>query len=149
MVDGWNWPARAFVIVYLLFFATGMAYAVIARKMGAWTYKAGVGVALVAGFALAWSNMVHVADSGNPANLWYYSVLVVGLVGACLARLKAAGLARTLFGMAAMLALIAVMLPSGAPPYLARNMAIGHAVNVVLFTASGLLFRQASLAETK
>ncbi len=132
--------------VYVLFFGTGMVFALIARRMGAWSYKAGVGVALVAGFALGWSNMVHVADSGNPANLMYYSVLGVGAVGACLARLKARGLALTLFAMAATLALIAVTLPSGAPPYLARNMAIGHGVFVALFTASGLLFRHASLA---
>ena len=79
----------------------------------------------------------------------YYSVLAVGGVGAWLARLKARGLARTLFAMAATLALIAVMLPSGAPPYLARNMAIGHGVFVALFTASGLLFRHASLAGLK
>ena len=144
--EGWNWPARTFVVVYVLFFATGMAYAVIARKMGAWSYKAGVGVALVAGFILGWSNMVHVADSENPANLVYYSVLAVGIVGACLARLKPRGLARTLFAMAVTLALIAVILPSGAPPYLARNMAIGHVVLVVLFAASGLLFRRASPA---
>ena len=148
-VPGWNWPPGAFVRVYVLFFATGMAYALIARKMGAWTYKAGVGLALLAGFALGWSNMVQVADSGHPENLVYYSVLVIGLVGAALARLKARGLALTLFAMAATLALIAVILPSGAPPYLARNMAIGHGVYVALFIASGLLFRQASLAELK
>jgi hypothetical protein len=147
VVEGWNWPPTAFVFAYLLFFGTGMAYAVIARKMGAWSYKAGLGVALVAGFALGWSNMVHVADSGNPANLAYYSVLAVGAIGACLARLEARGLARTLFAMAATLALIAVMLPSGAPPAMARNMAIGHGVFTALFTASGLLFRHASLAE--
>ena len=146
VVDGWNWPAGAFVRVYVLFFGTGLAYALIARKMNAWAYKAGVGLALVAGFALGWSNMVHVADSGNPANLMYYSVLGVGAVGARLVRLKARGLARTLFAMAGTLALIAVMLPSGAPPGLARNMAIGHGVFVALFTASGLLFRHASLA---
>lgn len=146
VMEGWNWRAGSFVFVYVLFFATGMAYALIARKMAARTYKAGVGVALVAGFALGWSNMVQVADSGHPANLVYYSVLVVGVVGACLARLKARGLARTMFAMAATLALIAVILPSGAPPALARNMAIGHGVYVVLFTASGLLFRRASLA---
>lgn len=149
VVDGWNWNTGGFVFVYVLFFATGMAYALIARKMGAWMYKAAVGVALVAGFALGWSNMVQVADSGHPENLVYYSVLVVGLVGACLARLEARGLARTLFAMAATLALIAVILPSGAPPYLARNMAIGHGVYVVLFIASGLLFRQASLEPVK
>jgi hypothetical protein len=149
VVAGWNWSAGSFVFLYVLFFAIGMAYAVIARKMGVWSYKAGVGVALVAGFALGWYNMVHVADSENPANLVYYTVLAVGIVGAALARLHARGLAYTLFAMAATLALIAVLLPSGAPPELARNMAIGHGVFVALFTASGLLFRQASLAGLK
>jgi hypothetical protein len=132
--------------VYILFFGTGMVYALVARRMSARAYKAGVGLALVTGFALGWSNMVQVADSGHPENLIYYSVLVVGAAGACLSRLEARGLARTLFAMAATLALIAVMLPSGAPPELARRMAIGHGVYVALFTASGLLFRRAGLA---
>jgi hypothetical protein len=60
--------------------------------------------------------MAHVADSENPANMVYFGVLAVGSVGAWLARLKARGLARTLFAMAATLAVIAVILPSGAPP---------------------------------
>lgn len=145
-VEGWNWPVEAFVRVYILFFLTGMVFAMIARRMGAWSYKAGVGVALVAGFALGWSNMVHVAGSENPGNLWYYSVLVLGFIGALLAKLKARGLALTLFAMAVTLALISLTLPSGAPPDFARRMAIGHAVYVVLFTASGLLFRHASMA---
>ena len=149
VVEGWNWSAGSFVFVYVLFFATGMAYALIARKMGVWSYKAGVGIALVAGFALGWSNMAQVADSGHPENLVYYSVLAVGFVGALLARLQARGLARTLFAMAATLALIALILPSGAPPNMALRMAIGHGVYVVLFTASGLLFRHASLEELK
>ena len=148
VVEGWNWPAGAFARVYVLFFVTGMVFALVARR-GAWSYKAGVGVALVAGFALGWSNMVHVAGSENPANLVYYSVLVVGAVGALMARLEARGLARTLFAMAAALALISVMLPSGAQPYQARNIAIGHAVYVAMFTASGLMFRHASLAGLK
>jgi hypothetical protein len=149
VVEGWHWTAGGFVRVYILFFGTGLAYALIARKMGAWSYKAGVGVALVAGFALGWSNMVQVADSGHPENLVYYSVLVVGGIGALLARLKARGLAFTLFAMAATLALIAVILPSGAPPDMARRMAIGHGVYVGLFIASGLMFRHASLAGLK
>ena len=149
IVEGWHWSAGSFVFVYVLFFATGMAYALIARKMDVWSYKAGVGVALVAGFDLGWFNMVHVADSENPANLVYFSVLVVGSFGAWLARLEARGLARTLFVMAATLALIAVILPSGAPPHLARNMAIMHGGVAALFTAAGLLFRHASLAGLK
>jgi hypothetical protein len=149
VTPGWNWPPRAFVLVYVLFFGTGMAYALIARKMGVWTYKAGVGVALVTGFALGWSTMVQTADSGHPERLWFLSVLVVGFIGACLARLKAPGLAWTLFAMAATLAVIALLLPSGAPPEMARRMAVGHTGHAVLFTAAGLLFRRASLAELK
>jgi len=149
VTPGWNWPPRAFVLVYVLFFGTGMAYALIARKMGAWTYKAGVGVALVTGFALGWSTMVQTADSGHPERLWFLSVLAVGFIGACLARLKAPGLAWTLFAMAATLAVIALLLPSGAPPDMARRMAVGHTGQAVLFTAAGLLFRRASLARLK
>jgi hypothetical protein len=146
VVEGWNWEARGFVLVYVLFFVTGMVFALVARKMGVWSYKAGVGVALVVGFVLAWSTWVQAADLENPANFWYDIVLLVGAIGACLARLKAPGLAWTLFLMAAVLALIALILPSGAPPDMARRMAIGHGVFVALFTASGLLFRHASLA---
>jgi hypothetical protein len=147
--EDWHWGVGGFIRVYVLFFLTGMVMALVARRMGVWSYKAGVGVALVAGFALGWSNMVQVADSGHPENLVYYSVLAVGIVGACLARLNARGLALTLFAMAATLALIAVILPSGAPPDMAQRMAIGHGVFVVLFVASGLMFRHASLAELK
>lgn len=148
-VDDWHWGAGGFVRVYVVFFATGMVFAVVARRVGEWSYKAGVGLALVTGFALGWSNMVQVADSGRPENLVYYSVLGVGAVGALLARLRAGGLARALFAMAATLAVIALILPSGAPPDLARRMAIGHGVYVALFIASGLLFRQAGLAGSK
>ena len=48
-VEDWHWGVGGFVRVYVLFFPTGMAYALIARRMGAWSYKAGVGLALVAG----------------------------------------------------------------------------------------------------
>ena len=57
---------------------------------------------------------------------------------------QAIALAVTLFAMAATLALTALLLPSGAPPEMARRMAIGHGVGVVLFVACGLLFRHAS-----
>jgi hypothetical protein len=32
MMDGWNWDAGTFVIVYVMFFGTGMAYADIAKN---------------------------------------------------------------------------------------------------------------------
>ena len=146
VVEGWNWAPGGFVFAYALFFGTGMAYALIARKMTLWTYKAGVGLALVTGFVMGWSNMVHVSESDNPANLVYFAVLVVGGVGAWMARLQAGGLARALFAMAWVLAVLAVILSSAAPMGLERRVAIMNGIFVALFAASGLLFRQASLA---
>lgn len=149
VVPGWNWPVRAFVLVYVLFFALGMAYALIARRMGSWAYKAGVGVALAAGFVLAWSNMVHIADAEGPVFFVYYAVLAVGIAGAWMAHLKARGLAYTLFAMAATMAVIAVVLPPHTSPELVRSITVGHVGLVVLFAVAGLLFRQAGLAEVR
>lgn len=148
IVPGWNWNAGSFVFVYILFFAMGMAYALVARRMGTWSYKAAVALALLSAFALGWSTMVQVADSGHPENFAYESVLAVGLIGACFARLHARGLALTLFTMAATLVLITIFLPSGLPHDQARGMAIGHTALAILFTTAGLLFRRASLVES-
>ena len=150
VVDGWNWDAKAFVSTYVLFFGTALAYQLIARKMGAWAYKAGVGLALVTGFVMGWANMVHMSEAENLAYLMYFGVLAVGGVGAWLARLEARGLARALFMMAAVLAVVevvAVMLPLEAPPGLEQRIRVMHIIFVALFTASGLLFRHASSAE--
>ncbi len=149
LVPGWNWNPGAFVFVFVLFFALGMAYSVVANRMSAWSYKAAVGVSLFTAFVLGWSNMVHVTGTENPTNFIYYTVLAVGVVGAAVARLQARGLALTLFLMASTLALISILLPTGAPPDLARNMHIGHTVQVLLFAASGLLFRHASLSPAR
>ena len=69
VVEGWNWGVGGFVFTYVLFFGTGLAFALIARKMNAWTCKAGVGLALVAGFVMGWGNMVHMSESGNHSYL--------------------------------------------------------------------------------
>ena len=152
MVDDWHWGVGGFVFAYIMFFGTALAYALIARHMGAWAYKAGVGLALVAGFVLGWGSMVHLSESDNPVNFVYFGVLAVGGVGAWLVRLEARGMARTLFAMAAALALVgvvAVTLPWDAPSGPMGNVAVLHGIFVALFTASGLLFRQASLARLK
>ena len=154
VVDGWNWPAKGFVLTYVLFFGTALAYQLIARKMGAWAYKAGVGLALVAGFVMGWASMVHMSESENHAYLAYFGVLAVGAIGATVARLEARGMAWAMYAMAAALALVAVLaatLWSNAPPgfLVVMPVQIVYVVFVVLFTASGLLFRHASLAKLK
>ena len=146
VVEGWNWSPGSFVFAYVMFFGTSLAYALIARKMGAWAYKAGVGVALVAGFVMGWANMVHMSESDNPAYAVYFGVLAVGGVGAWLARFEAGGMARALFAMAGVLTVVVAMEVMLAP---SAAWGLGRFVFVALFAASGLLFRHASLAGVK
>jgi len=148
LVEGWNWPPGAFVFTYVLFFATGMTYALIAQTMNAWAYKAAVALALVAGFILGWATMVHMSETENPVNLVYFGVLAVGAVGAAIARLEARGMANALFAMATALSLawlITQVLTSDTPAGPVWNVGVMHGGFVLLFTASGLLFRRASL----
>lgn len=152
VVEGWNWGPGAFVFTYVLFFGTGMAYALIAGKMNAWAYRAAVGLALVAGFVLGWATMVHMSGTENPLNLVYFGVLAVGAIGAGLARLEARGMARALFAMAAALALawvVTQVLSSDTPAGPVWNAGVMHGGFVLLFAAAGLLFRHASLAGSK
>lgn len=152
VVEGWNWGPGAFVFTYVLFFGTGMAYALIARRMNAWAYKAAVGLALVAGFVLGWAAMVHMSETENPVNLVYFGVLAVGAAGAGLARLEARGMARALYAMAAALAVawvITQVLSSDTPAGPVWNIGVMHGGFVLLFAAAGLLFRHASLTGSK
>ncbi|QOY88112.1 hypothetical protein [Paludibaculum fermentans] len=152
-VEDWHWGVGGFVFAYAMFFATGLAFALIARKMSAWSYKAGVALALASGFVMGWSTMVHISESENPANFVYFGVLAVGAIGVWLARLEARGMARATFAMAATLAVIAAFAllrssgaPSSGPVW---DVGVAHGGFVLLFAASGLLFRRASLAELK
>lgn len=152
LVEGWNWPPGAFVFTYVLFFGTGMAYALIAGRMNVWTYKAAVGVSLAAGFVLGWTTMVHMSETENPANLVYFGVLAVGAVGAGLARLEARGMARAMFAMAAALAVALVItqvLWSDTPAGPVWEVGVMHGGFVLVFAAAGLLFRRASLHASK
>ena len=152
VVEGWNWGPGAFVFTYVLFFGTGMAYALIARRMNAWAYKVAVGLALVAGFVLGWATMVHMSETENPVNLVYFGVLAVGAAGAGLARLEARGMARALFAMAAALAVawvITQVLFSDTPAGPVWNVGVMHGGFMLIFAAAGLLFRHASLAASK
>lgn len=151
VVEGWNWELKGFVLTYVLFFGTGMAFALISRKMGAWSYKAGVGLALAAGFVLGWASMVHMSETENQLNLLYIGVLVAGGIGVWHARLQPRGLARVALGMAAALAVIALaaMLTWDVPERPGGNQSGLRGVCALLFATAGLLFRRASLAETK
>jgi hypothetical protein len=149
LIEDWHWNLSGFVLAYVLFFLTGLTYQVVTRTHPNGLLKIGVALALLTSFALGWTNMVHVSESDNPANLWYFSVLLVGIVGAAIMRFEGRRLSPVVFLMAAVLAVLAFAVPSGVPLNLSQDMMIGRAVFVLLFLVAGFLIKKASANDTK
>jgi len=65
-----------------------------ARLSGHLAYRAGVVLAVGAGFLLTWSNLAVgvVGNEGNPANLMFFGVVALAAVGSIIARGRAKGM---------------------------------------------------------
>ena len=149
-----NWDLFDFAFMGTLIFGTGLVYQLIARKAGTVAYRAAVGVALTAAFLLVWINgaVGIIGNEGNPANLMYFAVLAVGLIGAFIARLEPRGMARALFATALVQMLVPVIaLLILKSPFGAAGVVGVFGLNgffAMLFVGSGLLFRRASATNT-
>jgi len=74
------------------------------RASGGGAYRAGVGVALVTSLLIVWTTIVR--DDGN--GIGFFLVIMAAAVGGFSASFRAAGLARTMLGVATMQALLGV-----------------------------------------
>jgi hypothetical protein len=148
LLTGAPWSPFDFVIAGAALFGTGLTYHLVARKGGSTAYRVAVGIACVAGFLLVWVNAaVGIIGDEDVANAMFFGVLVLGFLGACLARFEPRGMSRTLFAMAAVQALVPVIALAWVPedrfsPGVARVMGL-NAFWVALWVASALLFRHA------
>lgn len=96
--NGVNWTGSDFAV-----FGTMLLIACGACELGVWlsrdrAYRAGFGVAVVAGFLLTWINLAVgiIGSEDNLANGVFFGVLLVGAIGALVARFKPQGMARAL-----------------------------------------------------
>lgn len=148
-VDGWAWGVADFMVMWALMAGAGFAYASITRKTVHLTYRIATGLALLAAFMLVWVNgaVGIIGSEENPANLLYGGVLLVGLIGAILARFRAHGMARALFAMALAQLLVPVIaliirkhdFAPGVLPVFGLNACLA-----LLFVGAALLFRHAA-----
>jgi hypothetical protein len=146
--DGWAWSPADFVIAWVLIAAVVLAYQFIASKAGSFVYRVAAGIGLGTGFLLIWVNgaVGLIGSEDNPANLLYGGVIIVGAIGAVIARLEPMGMARALFAMALaqflvpMLALI--LWRNDFSPGVAQVFGLNF-VFVLLFAGAALLFRYA------
>ena len=147
------WDLADFAVVSVLLLGTSLAYELVARKAGAIVYRVAVGVALAAAFLLVWVNgaVGIIGNEGNPANLMYFGVLAVGVIGALIARFQPHGMARALCATAFAQMLVPVIALIIWQPQVTSwgtagvvGVFILNAFFVMLLVGSALLFQRVS-----
>ena len=97
-----NWDETDFVVFGAMLFGTCGVYELAARMTPNFTYRAAVGVAVMAAFILIWMNLAVgiIGSEDNPANLMYGGVLALAITGAFIVRFRPSGMARVLVATA-------------------------------------------------
>jgi hypothetical protein len=142
--DGVSWGAGDFLAAAVMILGAGLLYEWAATRAGTTTHRIAVGLMAGAALLLVWINLAVgiIGEPGNPANLLYFGVLAVLVVGASIARLEPRSMSLVLFATAGAQALVPVIaLVMGLTPTWPLD-----AVFIGLWVASGLLFRQAGVA---
>lgn len=103
-----TWTAFDFVVFGSMLLAACGIYELGAWLSGNTAYRAAFAVAIAAGFLQVWVNLAVgiIGTENNPANLMFGGVLVVGIVGALIARFRPRGMARALMATALAQALV-------------------------------------------
>lgn len=98
-----SWTGSDFVVMGVLFASILGAYDFLASRAPGLAYRAASVLTTLGLFLLIWINLAVgiIGHEGNPANLMFAGVIAIVVGGACLARFKAGGMARTLFAAAA------------------------------------------------
>lgn len=109
-------------------------------------YRIAIGLTLVASCLLIWLSLGIgiIGADGDPANMMYFGVIAIGVIGAAISRLQPLGMAYSLFAMAlaqALVAVIALTLGLGLPYSGPAEIILLNGFFVAMFAVSGWLFR--------
>ena len=113
-------------------------------------YRSALGLAIGTGLFLLWSMAALgvIGEEGDRADLMYFGVLAVGIVGSIVARLRPHGMARALLATAlaqALVAVIALIAGKHQAPITSVWELLGlNGIFAALFIASAWLFRKAA-----
>ena len=149
VTDQVAWSLTDFVFAGALLVGAGLTYELAARKAGNIAYRAAIGVAGAAALLLVWLSLGVgiIGRDGDPANLMYFGVLAVGIIGALIARFRPHGMARALFATAlaqALVAVIALVAGLGYPWSGPLELSLLNGFFVAMFVGSAWLFLRAA-----
>ncbi|MEA3058977.1 MAG: hypothetical protein QOE50_389 [Sphingomonadales bacterium] len=109
-----------------------------------WNYRVGAAIALLTSFLTVWTTVVR--DDGN--GIGFFMLIMAAAVGGFAASFRAAGLARTMFGVAVMQGLLGIAIataPSTATlPNGSLRALLLSAVFAVFWLVSAAFFRAAA-----
>ena len=150
---GAPWTPSDYVVAGALFAIVGLGIELAVRLSKDIVYRVAAAVAVVTGFLLVWVNIAvgFLGDEENPANLMFFGLLGLTLIGALAVRFRAAGLARLLVATAVGQVLIGVAaLTFGLGASGDRGVyeaVMGTSMFTVLWLAAAWLFARAARRE--
>ncbi len=106
-----DWTLSDFVGMGVLLALVGGAYELVVRVARSNTYVVAFGIAVATAFLTIWINLAVgiIGGDDHPANLLFFAVLAVGLIGALLALLKPLAMARAMVATAVTQVLVGVV----------------------------------------
>ncbi len=144
------WDIVDFTVFGAMLLGVGVIYTLAKRKTDNRAYRFAVGVALAAAFILIWVNgaVGIIGDESDDANMMFFGVLTVGIIGAIIARFQPHGMVRALYATAlaqAAVAVIALIAGLGSTALIwPKDILILTGFFVALWLLSAWLFRNAA-----
>jgi hypothetical protein len=110
-------------------------------------YRFAMGIAVVAACLLIWLSLGVgiIGKDGDSANMMYFGVIAVGIIGAIISRFRPMGMARILLAMAlaqALVALIALIAGLGLPWSGPAEIIMLNGIFIGMFIGSAWLFKR-------
>jgi hypothetical protein len=144
-----NWTIGDFLVFGVMILMVGIPLELVARASRSWYYRGGALMALAGMFLTIWVNLAVgiVGSEDNPANQLFFAALLVGIIGAAIARARPRGMSWAMVATAVSLGIAFIIAASGPTdepfvPHL-REL-VGTGVFAALFLGSAGLFRKAA-----
>lgn len=147
--EGVDWSLGDFIVFGVMLGTVGGAFELAVRASGSWSYRGGAALALLAMFLVVWANLAVgiVGNENNPWNQLFFLALLVGVVGACLARFRARGMSLAMMmtagGLIAAYAIARLNRPEELGAHLMVEL-VGTSIFALLFVGSSAMFRKAA-----
>lgn len=151
--SGVKWSLSDFIVAGAMFVMVGGAFELAVRTSRNLAYRGGAALALLGTLLTVWANLAVgiVGSEDNPANLWFFGALLIGIAGAAVARFRAGGMsiATSVTAILLWLAFAGASMGPTDEPLVSHGLEFaGISLFALLFLGSAALFRKASRARS-